>query len=124
MLRYAQVSEEEVARRASRSIHQSLFPPPSLRCAGEVLGEFTSIDPSAVGCAVGMMARTASSLDDSLSLHGAFSMAVSGKYLEFDSKFDADKEDSVRVQILSSLHLPSPLACSFLFSVIRKLKKL
>ena len=43
-----------------------------------------------------MLARTTTSLDDSLSLHGAFSTAVSGKYLEFDAKFDADKEDAVK----------------------------
>jgi len=37
---------------------------------------------------------SSSSLDDSLSLHSSFSMAVTGKYLEFDAKFDADKEDN------------------------------
>ncbi|KAL1530185.1 hypothetical protein AB1Y20_001101 [Prymnesium parvum] len=66
------------------------------KCLSEVLGEFKEIDVAAVGAAVGMMARTVSGLDDSLSLHGAFSMAVSGKYLEFDAKFDVDKEDSVK----------------------------
>jgi hypothetical protein len=45
---------------------------------------------------VSMMARTVAGLDDSLSLHGPFSTAVSGKFLEFDAKLDADKEDAVK----------------------------
>lgn len=69
------------------------------KCLVEVLGEFSEVEVAAVGAAIGMMARTVSSLDDSLSLHSAFSMAVSGKYLEFDAKFDADKEDSVKVRL-------------------------
>ena len=82
------------------------------KCLSEVLGEFSEVDVAAVGGAVGMMARTASSLDDSLSLHSAFSMAVSGKYLEFDAKFDADKEDSVKVHPREPLPPPHPILSS------------
>ena len=68
------------------------------------------ISDSAVAAAIGMMARTVASLDDSLSLHGAFSMAVTGKYLEFDAKFDADKEDPVKVStpFLNIYNSPCP----------------
>jgi CCR4-NOT transcription complex subunit 1 len=64
------------------------------KCVAELLAQFGDgqlDNPEAsVAAAVGMMASTATSLDDSLSLHGAFSTAVSGKYLEFDAKFDED----------------------------------
>ena len=65
------------------------------RCLAELLSQFGagSLSAAAVAAAIGMMARTVSSIDDSLSLHGAFSVAVTGKYLEFDAKFDADKDD-------------------------------
>ena len=60
---------------------------------GEVLSEFGPLDPPAIAAVITMMARTAASLDDSLSLFGAFSTATSGRYLEFDAKFDVDKAD-------------------------------
>ena len=66
------------------------------KCLGEVLAQYASLPAACVASVLGMMACTASSLDDSLSLHGAFATAVSGKYLEFDAKFDADKEDTVK----------------------------
>ena len=66
------------------------------KCFCEVLTPFDCINAQQVGSIVGTMARTARGLDDSFSLHGAFSTAASGKYMEFDAKFDADKEDTVR----------------------------
>jgi hypothetical protein len=66
------------------------------KSVGEVLAQFAPLDAASIGAMVTMMARTASGLDDSLSLYGAFSTAVSGRYLEFDAKFDADKEDAER----------------------------
>lgn len=66
------------------------------KCLGEVLESFGVLDAPCIGAIIAMMASTAEGLDDSLSLHGAFSTAVSGKYLEFDAKLDADKEDAVR----------------------------
>ena len=56
------------------------------RTLGELLSQFGPPDAPCVGAVVGMMARTVSSLDDSLSLFGSFSTAISGKYLEFDAK--------------------------------------
>ena len=64
-----------------------------------------SADAACVGAVVGMMAKTVTALDDSLSLHGAFSTAVSGRYQDFDAKFDADKEDAVKA--LTSWNIPA-----------------
>ena len=68
----------------------------SSKTLGELLAQFEPPDARCVGAVVGMMAATVVSLDDSLSLYGAFSTAVSGNYQEFDAKFDADKEDAVK----------------------------
>ena len=58
---------------------------------GEVLSQFGPLDAPCVGALVAMMAATVDGLDDSLSLHGAFATAVTGKYLEGDANsFDAD----------------------------------
>lgn len=73
------------------------------RCLRELLAQFAELPAAAIAAAIGMMARTVSSLDDSLSLHGAFSVAVTGKYLEFDAKFDADKDDQDKVQVQTSV---------------------
>eukprot|EP00964_Phaeocystis_antarctica_P094743 scaffold61385_cov63-Phaeocystis_antarctica.AAC.1 len=66
------------------------------KCLGEVFSQYGELTHECVAGIVAMLARTTTSLDDSLSLHGAFSSAVSGRYLEFDAKFDADKEDAVK----------------------------
>lgn len=42
--------------------------------------QFGPIDEYCVGAMVAMMSRTVTGLDDSLSLHGAFSTAVSGRF--------------------------------------------
>ena len=76
------------------------------KCLVEVFGQFGVIDALCVAHIVGMMARTATGLDDSLSLYGAFSTAVSGKYLEYDAKFDADKDDA-SVKALTEWNLTS-----------------
>ena len=75
------------------------------KCFGEVLALFGPLDVSCVGAMVAVMACTAIGLDDSLSLHGAFSTAVSGKYLEFDAKFDADNEDAEVTEMVEH-HFP------------------
>ena len=66
------------------------------KCLGEVFAQYGELTHESVAGIVAMLARTTTTLDDSLSLHGAFSTAVSEKYLEFDAKFDADKEDAVK----------------------------
>jgi len=77
----------------------------SAKCVAELLAQFGDgqlANPEAsIAAAVGMMASTATSLDDSLSLHGAFSTAVSGKYLEFDAKFD-DEDGGADTQALTA----------------------
>ncbi|KOO29318.1 ccr4-not transcription complex subunit 1-like protein, partial [Chrysochromulina tobinii] len=77
----------------------------SVKTLSELLGEFEPPDAACVGAVVGMMAKTVTALDDSLSLHGAFSTAVSGRYQDFDAKFDADKEDAVKA--LTSWNIPA-----------------